>query len=432
MGNISSNAAKRQAEICLALVKKIDRSVVESRRSADQEIAAFYRQHREYGARDRRFFSNAVFSWFRWRGWLKTTDNEKIVAAVLLDAAEISPPLKNMIENSTLSSQKPEPLGSLNLNDKAAALRNLLQCERLEIEQLVPDWFPSFLHNPGAGEDEAHLEQCIRACQTRPPTWLRLPLDREDGALDLLAKTGYEIERHPLLKQAVFVKGQKKFDAAKFPAIEVQDLASQCVGLCCHPEPGEQWWDLCAGSGGKSLHLADLTKDKGVIMATDIRPQILNQFMKRLKKNNYRSIKTSLWDGVNDPAPDKCFDGILVDVPCSGSGTWARNPDARWRIFPEQIRNYALIQANLLEIAAKKIKPGGRLVYSTCSLTTLENADVIKTFLEQHHDFRLEPLFNPLTLVQSDGLIWIWPWEWNSNGMFIAVLRKNCASTALP
>ena len=508
MGDISSNAVKRQAAICLALVKETDRSAVESRRSADQELAAFYRQHREYGARDRRFFSNAVFSWFRWRGWLKTPSDANIALAILMDASEIPSQIEHMLEDSILSQSDLKAVGALGIEDKAEYLRRLFNIPSLQIDEcwnracpstplgalslsegaglssppqvnplktekqsptsedpatlkfthveLVPVWFPDFLFSPDKDNRQNHLIKCITSFQARPPTWLRLPLDREGNALDLLAKAGYEIEHHPLLKQAVFVKGQKKIDAAQFPEIEVQDLASQCVGLCCRPEPEEQWWDLCAGSGGKSFHLADLMKDKGLILATDIRPQILSQLAKRLKKNNYRSIKMSLWDGAGLPAvaapcrqshaqycgqaqtlqtclaPDKHFDGVLVDAPCSGSGTWSRNPDARWRIFPGQIRHYADIQITLLEIAAKKVKPGGRLVYSTCSLTTLENAGVIKTFLEQHHDFRLEPLFNPLTRAQTDGLIWIWPWEWNSNGMFIAVLRKNCISTALP
>jgi len=106
-------------------------------------------------------------------------------------------------------------------------------------------------------------------------------------------------------------------------------------------------------------------------------------------------------------------------------GTWHRNPDARWRIFPDQIRDYADVQKNLLQIAATKVKSGGRLVYSTCTLTTLENTDVIRPFLERNNEFHLENILNPLNREQSNGLIWIWPWEFNCNGMFIAVMKKD-------
>ena len=425
MNKISSTVAKRQAIICLELARETDRLVVERRQSADRVLAGFYRRHREYGARDRRFFSNAVFSWFRWRGWLKTPTNENITVAILLDATEIPPPLKYMVEHSALSHFNLKPLGQLNLKDKAAGLQNLLKGDRPGIEQLVPDWLSGHLYFPPGIEPERHLVRCIESFQVRPPTWLRLRSDQRNEMLHSLTKMGIEIGTHPFIEQAVFIKGAKNCDLSQLRGAEAQDLASQCVGMCCNPKPGEQWWDMCAGAGGKSLHLADLMDDKGLILATDIRPSILDQLSKRSKRNNYRSIRTSVWNGIADPAPNKYFDGVLVDAPCSGIGTWHRNPDARWRIFPEQIRDYADIQANLLQIAATKVKSGGRLVYSTCTLTTIENTDVIGRFLERQKEFHPENILNPLNRKQSNGLIWIWPGEMNCNGMFIAVMKKD-------
>jgi len=435
---IPPGAARRQAEICLALVKETDHLVVESRQSADQVLAGFYRQHREYGARDRRFLSNAVFSWFRWRGWLKTPADENIAAAILLDAQEIPPQVEYMIQRTALTPAGLKPLGPLNLEDKAAALQNLLKGELPRVEQLTPDWLPGLLHAPETQADtegKNHLARCIAAFQTRPPTWLRFRSDRQEAMISALTQMGIETGTHPFFKHSVFIKGPKNCDLSQLPGAEAQDLASQCVGICCNPQPGESWWDACAGAGGKSLHLADLMDDKGTILATDIRPSILDQMEKRLQRNRYRSIRISTWDGAADlpagaaspqagSAPDKNFDGVLVDAPCSGMGTWHRNPDARWRIFPEQIRDYAELQAKLLQAAAPGVKPGGRLVYSTCTLTAIENTGIITNFLAQHAEFKLEPLFNPLTRRQSNGLIWIWPWESNCNGMFIAVMKK--------
>lgn len=439
--NITSRVARRQAEICLALVKETDRVVVDGRRSADQVLAGFYRQHREYGARDRRFFSNAVFSWFRWRGWLKTSTNENIAAAILLDATDIPPPIEYMIQQSALTQADLKPLGPLNLEDKASRLQSLLKTGPLRIEQLAPDWVSDVLFIPPECTREAHLCQCMESFQTRPPTWLRLRSDQKNEMIHSLTQMGIETGTHPFIEQTVFIKGPKNCDLSQLPGAEAQDLASQCVGICCSPKPGEQWWDVCAGAGGKSLHLADLMKDKGLILATDIRPPILDQLSKRLKRNKYRSIRTSTWNGIADlpamhperlclgmqagPAPDKYFDGVLIDAPCSGMGTWHRNPDARWRIFTEQIRDYANVQTNLLQIAATKVKPGGRLVYSTCTLTALENTDVIRRFLERQKEFHPENILNPLNRKPSNGLIWIWPWELNCNGMFIAVMKKN-------
>ena len=420
-----STVFKKQAEICITLVGEMDRAVVETRRSVDHMLADFYRRHREYGSRDRRFFSNTVFSWFRWRGWLKTPTRENVATALIIDAEEIPPQMKYLVENTSLSRSDLHPLGPLSIDGKAAGLQNLLKSGRPNIKQLVPDWFPGLLYTPNLNETENHLAQCIGAFQVRPPVWLRLRSDKIDKVMRFLIEMKIETGTQPFIEQAVYIKGSKNHDLSQLRGAEAQDLASQCAGLCCNPKPGEQWWDLCAGAGGKSLHLADLMNDDGLILATDIRPAILNQFSKRLNRNKYHSIRTLIWDGFTDPAPDKYFDGILVDAPCSGLGTWHRNPDARWRISPDQIRHYAGLQSKLLEIAANKIKPGGRLVYSTCALTVLENTDLIKLFLEQHQNFKLEQIFNPLTRQQTNGLIWIWPWEWNCNGMFIAVLEKS-------
>jgi len=472
--NIKSKISRKQAEICLALVQEIDQAVVKNHQPADQVLARFYRQHREYGARDRRFLSDAVFSWFRWRGWLKNPEKENIAAAILLDTDEIPPQLEYFGLN--LPKVDLKPAGRLTLEEKAEYLCHELNFLFLKILkfpsiELVPDWLSERLYFPPGIDPEQHFNQCIKSFQNRPPTWLRLPCFQYEKELHLLGQAGIELENHSFIKQAAFIKNRKNFDSGKFPEIEIQDLASQCVGICCNPKPGEKWWDVCAGSGGKSLHLADLMRDNGFILATDVRPAILKQLSERLKKKRCRSIKISTWNGKSDPASDKNFDGVLVDAPCSGLGTWARNPDARWRISSRQIGEYSEIQKNLLQIAATKVRPGGQLVYSTCTLTRTENIEVITAFLEQHPEFHLEKLINPLNreapcgnLLRrsssgyggqdfaepseakrvipphpnsvsgqdfpakegepAEGIIWIWPWAGNCNGMFIAVMKK--------
>lgn len=417
--NINPRAARRQAAICIALIRELERAVTELNQPADQYLAHYYRQHREYGARDRRFLSNAAFSWFRWRGWLKTPEEKNIAAAILLDAQTIPPQLEYMLAGSGLNSTAIKPLGALTLEEKGEHLQHELNTSCLH---LVPPWFPDFIFIPEQKENTIHLQQCLRAFQSRPPTWLRLPANRIQPALSVLHQAGIETETHPALNTAALVKGGQSFDPAQFPEIEVQDLASQCVGICCAPRPGDQWWDMCAGAGGKSLHLADLMQDRGSILATDIRPAILHQLSKRLQKSGKHPVKPLLWNGSADPAPATRFDGILIDAPCSGLGTWPRNPDARWRIDAKQIAEYAGLQKKLLETAAAKLKPGGRLVYSTCTLTRTENSEVIAAFLEQNHQFQLEKTVNPLNGEPAGGTIWIWPWEWRCNGMFIAVI----------
>jgi len=426
MGANLPSVFRKQVEICLELVGSIERAAVETGRSADQQLAAFYRQHHEYGSRDRRFFSNAVFSWFRWRGWLKTPDAKNVAAAILLDSSALPPQAVILAGIAGLDAAILKPLGQLSLGDKAAALRDLLGTGVPDIGQLVPGWFAEMLYCPAPGAGAEHMARCIGAFQSRPPTWLRLRADREQEARKFLADMQIETGGHPFMEHAVFIKGAANRDLSRMHGAEPQDLASQCAGLCCSPRPGEQWWDVCAGAGGKTLHLADLMKDQGLILATDIRPSILDQLSKRLGKNRYHCVRVELLEEAGPPpAAGKFFDGVIVDAPCSGSGTWHRNPDARWRTGPGQVRHYAEVQDGLLEMAAARVKPGGRLVYATCSLTALENTARVGAFLERHGEFRHEPVFNPLTRQQTGGLIWIWPWEWNCNGMFIAAMKKS-------
>lgn len=420
MSGIPGKALMRQAVVCVELARAVDHAVIAEKQPADAVLARFYRAHREYGARDRRFLSNAIFSWFRWRGWLTTPDKERVAAAILLDGIEESPQARYMLGGSAL-----EPLGRLAMEDKAVRLQEFLKCGSLPPELLTPAWLAGFLHVVPGSAPEQHFRRCIESFQARPPAWLRLSAASSEMALAGLKNTGIEIKCHPRLPQAVRLKGWKSLDGALGPGVEVQDISAQCVGLCCAPRPGEQWWDMCAGAGGKSLHLADLMGDRGGILATDIRPGILEQLSKRMHRNLVRSIRTKLWDDASDPMPGREFDGILVDAPCSGIGTWARNPDARWRISPEQIQEYTLTQRRLLAIAAPKLRPGGKLVYATCTLTDMENAEIIHAFLERHPAFRPAKFANPLTGTPADGSLWLWPWETNGNGMFIALMQKD-------
>ncbi|MDP4031616.1 MAG: RsmB/NOP family class I SAM-dependent RNA methyltransferase, partial [Pseudorhodobacter sp.] len=197
------------------------------------------------------------------------------------------------------------------------------------------------------------------------------------------------------------------------------------------PACGEHWWDVCAGAGGKSLHLADLMEQQGTLLATDVRPGSLDALRQRARDRRRNMIVCRIWDGTRDPATGQCFDGVLIDAPCSGIGTWARNPDARWRTLERDIAQRSgqgRIQQQLLLAGADKVQPGGHLVYAVCTLTEAETRGVISRFLGAHADFKLEPTPHPLTGRPTSGEVWIWPWEADSNGMFIARMQRSAAS----
>ena len=170
---------------------------------------------------------------------------------------------------------------------------------------------------------------------------------------------------------------------------EIQDLASQFVGHACNPQPAETWWDACAGEGGKTLHLADLMQNKGLIWASDRsirRLRVLKQRAARAAVFNYRAVP---WNGGPQPPTRTRFDGILVDAPCSGVGTWQRNPHARWTASRAEVHELAAVQRQLLEHVVGALKPGGRLIYAVCTLTRAETSEVAATFSRNHPE--LEP-----------------------------------------
>jgi 16S rRNA (cytosine967-C5)-methyltransferase len=135
------------------------------------------------------------------------------------------------------------------------------------------------------------------------------------------------------------------------------------------------------------------------------------------------NIHCRAWDGRRLGRRQATFDGVLVDAPCTCSGTWRRNPDARWSTRPEEVTEMAELQARLLANAASGVKPGGVLVYATCSLFEAENGAVVREFLARREDYRLEPFGHPLTGRDTPGWTCIWPWEGDCDAMFVARLR---------
>ncbi|MFA5058786.1 MAG: RsmB/NOP family class I SAM-dependent RNA methyltransferase, partial [Opitutaceae bacterium] len=201
------------------------------------------------------------------------------------------------------------------------------------------------------------------------------------------------------------------------------------------------WWDACAGEGGKTLHLADLMQNRGLIWASDRsvrRLQILKKRAARAQVFNYRAVA---WNGGPQPPTKTRFDGILVDAPCSGVGTWQRHPHARWTVSPADVRELAAVQQKLLQHAAGSLKSGGRLVYAVCTLTRTETTGVAAAFTADHPEFEPVAVF-PETKDQRSEVsgqaarpaltsdlcrlssVVLWPQELNANGMFIAAWSR--------
>ncbi len=340
--------------------------------------------------KDMRETSRAVFNYYRWLGWLETDR-----------------PLTAQIEYALKVAQM--------FADKPKSFAD----EKM-VANVAPEWLRKQLEITPAW---------VRAIQVEPKLWLRA---RRGQGTALVEKLGAAKLEKDLFPDVVQYKGEEDlFRRAEFHAgeFEIQDIASQAVGWLCAPKPGETWWDACSGQGGKLLHLSDLMENKGLIWASDRaewRLQKLKRRTGRAKAFNYRA---ALWDGGPKLPTKTKFDGVLLDAPCSGVGTWQRNPHARWTTVLADVLELAAVQKNLLAHVAPSVKPGGKLFYAVCTLTRAETAEVVAHFNQSHPDFE------PLMLEFSGGekiqgrfppapTLTLRPQDLGGNGMFVAAWRR--------
>ena len=275
----------------------------------------------------------------------------------------------------------------------------------------------------------------------------RLHANRK-GVMMLLKKSGIEAKETKLSPDNIRLPARPMI--ADWPIfrqgwIEPQDESSQLAALLVDARPGMAVMDWCAGAGGKSMALAAIMQNKGRIIAMDNDETRLAQAPARFKRAKISMIETRLLDSAGhkwvkrqaerirqSDKQDKGFDRILLDVPCSGSGTWRRNPDQKWRLNSEKFTALGQIQADIMDKAAPLVKLGGRLIYVTCSLFARENQQQQQAFLQRHDDFRLIPVFEvwqdlglPHPYPSDDkSILQLHPDHIPSDGFFIAIFER--------
>lgn len=222
----------------------------------------------------------------------------------------------------------------------------------------------------------------------------------------------------------VFLSASKAWQKGMF---EIQDEGSQLIVDLCAAKPGMQVLDYCAGTGGKTLALASDMDNKGRVVAMDIDTRRLDKAKPRVRRAGAHNVECrSLADEKNRKwlrRQKGTFDVVLVDAPCSGAGTWRRNPDMRWRVFGPDLRELQAIQAEILDRVAGCVKPGGKLVYATCSILPQENEDQVTRFLDNHPEFRVEGVDQALSLPGSEFMR-LSPARHGTDGFFAAVLTR--------
>ncbi len=276
------------------------------------------------------------------------------------------------------------------------------------------------------------VEAICRADNMQPPLTIRVnPLKSDIGSLQkALDEEMYSSSRTELSPFGLIVdkkEGIFKTRAFKEGLFEVQDEGSQLVTLLTGAKPGELVIDACAGNGGKSLFLSGLMKNRGTIIASDLSAAKLANLRHRAGKAGAFNIKTTGRDALNEY--DNMADCVFIDAPCSGMGVFRRNPDSKWRLTPDDVKELAIKQKEILSEYSRLVKPGGRLVYVTCTISKEENEDNVRGFLTGNRDFCLVPVsemhdFKSGRLTCDDGFFRSLPHVHNTDGFFGAVMMK--------
>ena len=279
-------------------------------------------------------------------------------------------------------------------------------------------------------------EETAALCRTNnqiPPYCLRVNSLRgsRDDIIRELAEEGFASRKAVYSLVGVILnrtaKSLRETNCLRQGRIQIQDEASQLIARLVAPDGGERVLDLCAGVGGKATHLAEIMGNQGRIVAVDIRENKIEALKILAQQLGSTIIKPIVADAREDLSGNigRSFDRVLVDAPCSGVGTLRRAPEIKWRLTAKDIKVSAMLQAQLLDRAASYVKPGGRLVYSTCSILDEENESVVKSFLASQKDFSLQkPEGIDPSLLDQQMYFRSYPHRHGMDGFFCAVMVR--------
>ncbi|HEY0315045.1 MAG TPA: RsmB/NOP family class I SAM-dependent RNA methyltransferase [Sphingomonas sp.] len=359
--------------------------------AADVIIQRYFRTRRYAGSKDRRAVRDLVYATIRRAGERPETGR-----AAMVGLAEGDPALAALFDGSV---HAPSPIVADEPRAEAAE---------------VPIWLAGNLAGLGL-LDRAPLDLRVN----------RLKASRADVAIEGAVPTPHAPDGLRLA-ESVQVERLPEYAAG---LIEVQDEGSQLVTLACGAEPGMKVVDLCAGAGGKTLGLAAAMQDRGVIFACDADRARLSRLAPRAERAGATIVETRLLDGGREMMALTDLAGaadlVVVDAPCSGTGTWRRNPEACWRLTPERLARVTALQSRLLDVAARLVKPGGTLVHIVCSLLDEEGAGQAEAFLARHPGWQAEPIVLPAGHARGPGLR-LTPSEDGTDGFFVARLKAPC------
>ena len=389
-------AARVQAAI--DLLDAIVASARDGGPAADTMIARYFKERRYAGSRDRRAVRDHVYDAIRRAGERPDTGRTAMIGL----AAE-RPDIAALFDGSV---HGPLPIESGEAGAPAGA---------------VPGWIAPLLAQ--AVEQDALLGRApvdLRVNRLKAAPADVAPLFPEAVTVAGLPDALRLSEGHPVEQATAWKDG----------LVEVQDAGSQLIVRACAVEPGMTVVDLCAGAGGKTLALAAAMDGRGRLVATDTIRTRLARLEPRAERAGATFVETMLLDQAHEARGLATLSGkadvVLVDAPCSGTGTWRRNPEARWRLNPARLDRLVAEQARILDFAAPLVVPGGSLVYATCALTDREGKGQVDAFLARHAGWTPEPLALPLGRGHGGGWL-LTPGHDGTDGFFFARMRREAA-----
>jgi 16S rRNA (cytosine967-C5)-methyltransferase len=364
---------------------------------ADAIVTRYFKTRRYAGSKDRRAVRDLVFRAIRRSGERPGAGREAMIGLAREDA--------ELTASFDGSAHGPQPI-----SDEEGAETSLVPAWlQSQLSPLVTaDEFPALL-------DRAPLDLRVNVARTTREAMVET---FEGAELTALSPWGVRLPPDSHVEQhAAFAEG----------LVEVQDEGSQLIALACDPQGGTNILDLCAGAGGKSLALAAAAPDAH-ILACDTNRARLSNLEPRAERAVAR-IGIRLLDGGRETQQLADLEGqadvVLVDAPCSGSGTWRRNPEGRWRLTAERLQRVTRLQARLLDIAAPLVKPGGTLVYAVCSIIAAEGSDQVAAFLGRHSSWSVQDALGSFGRKDGDGRL-LTPGHDGTDGFFVARLGRSC------
>lgn len=415
--------------------------VMDTPRPADAITSAFFRNRRYIGAKDRGDIASLVYGilrrWARLHWWLERHDHLPDPRALVLVDCILAQKRSADAVAGLFNGAKFAPAP---LSDRERRLIRALDTHTLDhpsqpdsVRAEVPDWADAPMRTAFG---DRYLTE-LSAMLGEAPLDLRVnPVrgSRED-AIQALTAAGIQATPTPLSPVGLRLPGRAPImalDAYKSGLIEIQDEGSQLVALIADAKPGMQVVDFCAGAGGKTLAIAAMMGNKGRVVASDVLEGRLTRAKERFRRAGLHNIETRPLKNERDPWVKRHkgkFDRVLIDAPCSGTGTWRRNPDSRWRPLGPGLSDLVPLQASILDSAARLARPGGRVIYATCSLLPEENERQVEAFLARHPDFTLVPVAAawPAGLGEppvDSPMLRLTPAQHDTDGFFAAVLER--------